>query len=183
MTRAQALKGTTAPKALQARLRLVTVPYYTPVGSRRVGQLVVLDLWEKELSTVFAELYRLRFPIARMEPIVRYGWSDEKSVSANNTSCFNYRKLVHKDALSWHALGCAIDINPRWNPCCIGERATQRGDVYNPKRPGTLVEGPVVDAFEKRGWHWGGRFVQKDWQHFERQILDEATLATLLPEG
>lgn len=37
----------------------------------------------------------------------------------NNTSCFNYRIVDGTDHLSKHALGCAIDINPFYNPYVV----------------------------------------------------------------
>ena len=39
-----------------------------------------------------------------------------------------------------------------------------------PAAPGTLLEtGPVVAAFESRGFIWGGRWeTLKDWHHFEK---------------
>ena len=37
----------------------------------------------------------------------------------NNTSCFNYRVVDGTSSLSKHAIGCAIDINPFYNPYVV----------------------------------------------------------------
>jgi peptidoglycan L-alanyl-D-glutamate endopeptidase CwlK len=103
---------------------------------------------------------------------VKYGWSDDESMAANNSSGFNYRYIAGTDKLSQHAYGRAIDINPLFNPYIRGDVVDPPGGVYDPSRPGTLVAGDaIVQAFEARGWTWGGRWdTRKDWHHFEKPV-------------
>lgn len=88
----------------------------------------------------------------------------------NNSSAFNYRTAVGKTNLSRHAFGRAIDINPVQNPYVKGGLVLPPGAVYDTGVRGTLLpDGVVVQAFEKRGWTWGGRWTTlKDWHHFEK---------------
>ena len=69
--------------------------------------------------------------------------------------CYNPRKKRHStdpDAeWSTHAWGIALDINPDTN------RAGTTGD---------LPEG-VVNAFERVGFRWGGRWKRRDPMHFQ----------------
>ena len=112
-----------------------------------------------------------RFPIAGVVPIVRYGWSDEASMAADNSSAFNYRTIAGTDRLSRHALGRAVDINPRENPAVYPDgRIAPAGAVYRPGSPGTFTDDhPVVCAFREKGWHWGGHFDHmRDYHHFEK---------------
>ncbi len=95
-------------------------------------------------------------------------------MAANNTSGFNYRHVPGHNSLSNHAFGRAIDINPVQNPYMQNGLATPPGAVYRPGQPGTITDGPIVQAFERRGWHWGGRWrFQTDWQHFDKSDLKE----------
>ena len=123
-----------------------------------------------EVADIFEEIKAARFPIEKMVPVARYGWSDEATMEDNNSSAFNFRKMQGERQLSKHAYGCAIDINPRLNPYIKKGIAQPAGAVYNPAVQGTITDdGPVVMAFAKRGWQWGGDWRKsKDWQHFEK---------------
>jgi hypothetical protein len=89
----------------------------------------------------------------------------------NNSSAFNYRNIVGGENLSQHAYGRAIDINPRQNPYIKGDIILPQNAVYATDVPGTIIsDGPVVEAFVKHGWDWGGNWQRlKDWQHFEKR--------------
>lgn len=107
-----------------------------------------------------------------------FGGSDDRSMEANNTSAFNCRKVAFGTALSAHATGIAIDLNPVENPY------VRKGIVLPPsgkdfaspeaRRASDTVglitaDGPVVKIFEKRKWVWGGKWrTLKDYQHFSR---------------
>lgn len=83
-------------------------------------------------------------------------------------------RVVADEVVSHHALGLAIDINPRENPMIL------RGVVHPPSalpyvdrahvRPGMIVPGSVVhDTFLALGWHWGGAWGDlPDYHHFSR---------------
>ena len=185
-TKEEALKDTLAPLSLQKRLVLVCVPFFDFDFNIQTGTLIVLDNLEKEVKHIFAQIYRAKFPIAKIRPMTSYGWSDEKSRNDNNTSGFNYRSLEgFPELLSWHAFGCALDINPLQNPAtmpdALGKIYKTRGS-YDRHAKGTLLpEGPVVKAFREQGWHWGGNYKdKKDYQHFEKPLKDTKLLERLL---
>ena len=54
-------------------------------------------------------------------------WCDLRSMQANNCSAFNYRSMIHKTKLSYHALGLAVDINPMLNPFIKGSTVLPEG--------------------------------------------------------
>jgi len=170
MTFDEALAGTEAPISIISRLCLLSVPYLGFDGARRQGQLVVHEAVRAELLDMFTWMEQTGFPLDRMVPIVRYGWSDDASMADNNTSAFNYRFVAGTDRLSAHARGLAVDINPLMNPVIYADgRISPPGACYRPGAEGVLTpESPVVREFLKRGWQWGGLFSSfKDYHHFE----------------
>lgn len=64
---------------------------------------------------------------------------------------FNFRPVRGGQALSMHAYGIAVDIDPAHNALNTEGR----------------MPDAVVKMFERRGWYWGGRFSRKDPMHFE----------------
>ncbi len=155
-------------------LRLLTVRHWDFTQQVRTGLLVVHEDAVTDLAGVFARLFESRFPIARMQPVERYGGDDWQSIEANNSSAFNCRRRTGS-AVEWsrHAYGRAIDINPIQNPY-----VTQRGTTSHEAsvtfldrlnvRPGMLTAGSaVVGAFTDIGWEWGGDWAPPvDYQHF-----------------
>jgi peptidoglycan L-alanyl-D-glutamate endopeptidase CwlK len=166
-----AIAGTAAPREVLETLCLIDVHYLGFDGRRHRGQLVIhrdlaTDVWE-----IFALMESLKFPVAGAVPIVRFGWSDEASMAANNTSAFNYRVVAGTDRFSRHATGRAVDINPRLNPAIYADgRIAPAGGLYRPGALGTFTgEHSAVRAFLERGWRWGGRFTHvRDYHHFEK---------------
>ena len=136
------------------------------------------DISLDDLRYVY-ELYEIRYPIRRMELIDGYDADDNLSMEADNTSCFNYRKIAGSSNLSMHALGLAIDINPRVNPCVGGAHGIlpANGKVYR-ERDVKLCKGSykkimihkndrVYKIFKSHGFSWGGDWHNmKDYQHF-----------------
>lgn len=168
---AAAVAGTTAPPEVLATLTLLSVRHRGFDGRRHRGQLVVRRDLAAELTDIFALMEAVRFPVARVTPIVRYGWSDEAAMAADNSSAFNYRFIAGTERLSLHAAGRAIDINPRENPAVDPDgRVAPAGAMWRPDHPGTFSDDdPVVRAFLARGWRWGGHFTHiKDYHHFEK---------------
>ena len=165
------IAGTAAPREVIEALCLISVRYVGFDGRLHEGQLVVHRELAADLEEIFALMETLKFPVTGAVPIVRYGWSDEASMAADNASAFNYRTIAGTDRLSCHATGRAVDINPRRNPVIYPDgRISPRGAVYRPGSPGTFTDGhPVVCAFRERGWRWGGHFKHmKDYHHFEK---------------
>jgi peptidoglycan L-alanyl-D-glutamate endopeptidase CwlK len=172
MTLQEALSGKEMPPEIREMQTLVEVGFWGFDAQWQRGAIVVHRELAEETAAIFAEIAAARFPIEKVVPVSRYDWSDDLSMEDNNSSGFNYRLAVGKTDLSQHAWGRAIDINPRQNPYLRDELVLPPGAVYNPSVPGTLLEnGPVVLAFEKRGWTWGGRWTtRKDWHHFEKPL-------------
>jgi len=175
---ARAVAGTSAPREVLDSLCLIDVRYCGFDGRRHKGQLVIHRDLAEELQGFFALMERHRFPVAGAVPIVSFGWSDEASMAADNSSAFNYRFIAGTDRLSRHALGRAVDINPRENPAIYPDsRIAPTGAVWRPGKPGTFTEDhAVVRAFREKGWRWGGDFTHlRDYHHFEKaEIRTEA---------
>lgn len=171
MTFAEAVAGTRAPLHVIRELCLVDVLYYSFDGKLHQGQVIVHQSVRPDVEEIFALIKRERFPIAKAVPIVKYGWSDNASMAANNTSAFNYRRVAGTRRLSRHATGHAVDINPVQNPVIYRTgRISPKGAFYQPGTKGTLSEdSPVVRAFIERGWRWGGHFESMmDAHHFQK---------------
>ncbi len=171
LTFTEALADSAAPPEVLAQLVLLEVRYYSFDGKLHQGQLVINRLLQQEVAHLFARIKALRFPVAKALPIVRYGWSDGASMADNNASGFNYRFVAGTTRLSRHALGFALDINPRQNPVVYADGTIlPPGATYDPRQAGTLSPAsPVVREFLSRGWRWGGDFTQsKDYHHFEK---------------
>lgn len=167
----EAVAGTAAPREVLDALRLIDVRYRGFDGRLHAGQLVIHRELAAEVRAIFALLARENFPVGGAVPIIRYGWSDETSMAADNTSAFNYRFIAGTKMLSRHATGRALDINPRRNPALYPDgRIAPAGAFYRPGDPGTFTGGnQAVSAFRERGWRWGGDFDHmRDYHHFEK---------------
>jgi hypothetical protein len=170
MTFEEAIAGTKAPRDIIDFLCLIDVCYFAFDSRLHRGQLVVHRSVEKDVIEIFKLIEQLKFPIARVFPIVKYDWSDDASMADNNTSAFNYRFVMGTERLSHHAYGRAVDINPYLNPVIDEDgRIDPAGATYVPERPGTFSEThPIVREFLNRGWRWGGNFSSSvDYHHFD----------------
>jgi len=167
----EATFGTSAPCEVIDKLCLVDVRYRAFDGRLHQGQLVIHQDVKADIVEIFELIWLTAFPVFQAVPIVKYGWSDDLSMADNNTSAFNYRVVQGTDRLSNHAFGKAVDINPCLNPVIDEDgRIDPPGGSYIAGRPGTLDDShPVVLAFLKRGWRWGGHFKpKKDYHHFDK---------------
>jgi hypothetical protein len=158
------------------QLRRVALDYWGMDAKTHRGELVVNQDLTDEVITVFDELYRLRYPIEKMQTPDHYpGGQDELSMRDDNTSAYNCRDIPGSGSWSLHAYGRAVDVNPLRNPCVYA------GGAFEPHNaaayldrgrtdPGLLHAGdPAVRAFAQRGWQWGGLWTTPiDYQHFER---------------
>ena len=151
-------------------LRLVTVSHCDFAGQERVGQLVLAREVAQEIASIFARLFQLAFPIARIEPVDVFGADDEASMAANNTSAFNFRNVAGTVTLSRHAFGLALDLNPVQNPMIVGSRIYPPAGAAFVDRTATLpgmITPAVVDLFASHGWRWGGNWQSPiDYHHF-----------------
>lgn len=160
-------------------LRLLSVLHYDADGSTKHGQMVCNKAIADNLLDIFRRLYQAHYPIERMTLIDDYDADDERSMTANNTSCFCFRQVAGSKKLSKHAQGLAVDINPLYNPCVRkksdGSTTVEpvAGAPYADRRkpsPYKLKRGDLCyRLFVEHGFHWGGEWkTVKDYQHFER---------------
>lgn len=71
--------------------------------------------------------------------------------------CYAFRRISGRTALSLHAYGAAVDLDPSANPL---------GKAYDPAAG--MMPAAVVEIFEAEGWTWGGRFrTRPDCMHFQ----------------
>lgn len=103
-------------------LRYLKVLYYDFNGNVQEGELICNAFIAEDLKEIFYELYCNQYPIQSIRLIDDYNGDDTASMEANNTSCFNYRVVDGTTSLSKHALGCAIDINPFYNPYVVFDK-------------------------------------------------------------
>ena len=159
------------PDSIISQLSSIKIRYIGYDSLIHQGQIIVHHSISEEMGLIFNELLKVKFPIEKVIPIVYYNWDDDSSMSDNNTSSFNYRKVKNSNKLSTHALGLAIDINPRDNPFIDrhGNKSPPNG-VYDSSRPGTITSSSqCYKIFEKYGWKWGGHWrYSKDYQHFSK---------------
>ena len=166
---------TISPEEGQPHLRHLHLSHYDHQGQEHIGELICNAAIAQDIIDIFRELHKARYPIERMRPIQEYDNDDEKSMSANNTSCYCYRTIAGTRKLSKHATGMAIDINPRLNPCVnlrTGNISPRNGAPYAHKRqgPGVITRDDLCyRLFIKHGFKWGGAWRNiKDYQHFEK---------------
>ena len=155
-----------------ADLRYVTVSFRGFDGRAHTGELVVHRRVAAGVVSVFARLYRARFPIEEMRLVTGADLTARPTGDGNNTAAFVCRAARKQTRWSAHAYGLAIDVDPFQNPY-------QRGDLVLPelasaylargdRRPGMIHPGDIVTtAFATIGWTWGGTWRSpKDLMHF-----------------
>lgn len=160
-------------------LRYLRVLHIGFDGETHIGELIVNQAIAEDIVEIMSELYKQGYPIEKMILIDEYGADDESSMSDNNTSAFNYREIAGSSKLSRHALGLAIDINPRYNPYVKGGEGGElkvspaNGTAYADRSqefPYKIAEGDLcLQLFREHGFTWGGSWNSvKDYQHFEQ---------------
>ena len=144
-----------------ADLRYVTVSFRGFDGRAHTGELVVHRRVAAGVVSVFARLYRARFPIEEMRLVTGADLEARPTGDGNNTAAFVCRAARKQTRWSAHAYGLAIDVDPVQNPYHRGDLVLpelasaylDRGD----RRPGMIHPGDVVTtAFAAIGWTWGG---------------------------
>ncbi len=160
-------------------LDTLTVKHIDGEGVTHEGVLVCNKAISKDLREIFDELYEAGYPIERIRPISEYDNDDERSMQANNTSCYCYRAVKGSKKLSKHARGLAVDINPLYNPCVrrkndgtlwvqpsTGKPYVNRSKSFKYK---ITKQDLCYRLFIKHGFKWGGAWRSlKDYQHFEK---------------
>lgn len=162
-------------------LRYMNILYYDFNGDVQTGELICNKAIAEDLIEIFYELYKNEYQIESVRLIDDYNGDDTASMKANNTSCFNYRPVDGTSSLSKHALGCAIDINPFYNPYVVFNKG-KAGETYiSPAGSEIYADRSKVFAykidendlcyklFKEHGFTWGGNWNScKDYQHFQK---------------
>ncbi len=161
-------------------LRYVSVLYMDFYGNSQQGELICNKAIAKDLVEIFYELYKADYPIGQIKLIDEFGADDTLSMTANNTSCFNFRLVEGTTSLSKHALGLAIDINPFLNPYVSTKNGqpyvSPPGSEYYADRsnvfPCKIDENDLCyKLFTAHGFTWGGHWkTMKDYQHFQKSL-------------
>lgn len=160
-------------------LRYVTVAHYNFDGYMVKGELICNKAIADDLLDIFTNLYNIKYPIESIRLIDDFDADDLSSMQANNTSCFNFRKVAGSNSLSNHALGKAIDINPLYNPWVKVKNgktsvSPEEGRPYVDREKNLPYKIDENDAcykeFVRHGFIWGGNWDSiKDYQHFEKK--------------
>lgn len=160
-------------------LRYVRIIHYDFHGQIQEGELIVNQKIAYATMKVFYQLYKWEYPIESVRLVDDYDGDDELSMEANNSSAFNYRKIQGTSNLSNHALGLAIDINPRINPYVRQDGFYPTNSEEYLERDPKKCKGEHRDKmihkndmaykiFRRNGFSWGGDWTDsKDYQHFE----------------
>jgi hypothetical protein len=141
-------------------------------GARHTGELLVNRSVAAHVVQVFHALYDARFPIEEMRITTKPEQTAPPTGDGNNTVAFNCRVARGTTTYSQHAYGLAVDVNPFQNPYVKGDLVLpELAGAYRDRswrRPGMILPGgPVVRAFTRIGWGWGGSWTSlKDLQHF-----------------
>ncbi|MBW8752337.1 MAG: M15 family metallopeptidase [Propionibacteriales bacterium] len=141
-------------------------------GARHTGELLVNRSAAAGLVRVFHDLYDARFPIEEMRITPKAEQKVPPTGDGNDTGAFNCRPVRGATTYSQHAYGLAVDVDPFQNPYLKGDLVLpELASAYRDRswhRPGMILAGgPVVRAFARIGWGWGGSWHSlKDLQHF-----------------
>jgi hypothetical protein len=161
-------------------LRRITLNYRDYRGLVQRGDLIVHSSAVADLRYVFGAAWDAKFPIKLMLPADSYydggavspSASDRRSMNAGNTSAFNCRPVTGNPyRASAHSYGIAIDINTWENPYVTASAVYPPGATAfvdrSTYRTGMILrDGPVARAMAAKGWPWGARWRNPDYQHF-----------------
>jgi hypothetical protein len=164
------MQGRSFPKnctVKRSELRYLRVLHINKNGKTQVGEMVCSKSISADLIDIFRKLYKARYPIERMVLVDDYDADDEKSMEANNTTCFNFRMITGSTTkVSKHGMGLAVDLNPFDNPYIKGKVIKPKGAKRQPEITRTSLP---YRLFTEHGFRWGGAWKSlKDYQHFEK---------------
>ncbi|MCR4824385.1 MAG: M15 family metallopeptidase [Bacteroidales bacterium] len=160
-----------------SELRYLRLSYYDFDGGRQTGELVCNVAIAQDLCEIFEALYQAGYPICSIRLVDDFDGSDDASMLADNTSCFNFRTVPGQKKLSNHARGLAIDVNPLENPYIDrnGRVSPEGAEPYVDRTrdfPHKIDrEDLCYRLFVEHGFRWGGAWRSvKDYQHFEKVL-------------
>lgn len=166
-------------------LRYLKLVHYNFDGQIQVGEMIVNASLAGDILSIFRQLFADGYQIFEMYLVDDF-WAgngidtDTASCEADNTSCFNYRRSTSSSSLSKHALGRAVDINPRENPYvevqADGSKKCDHANAGPYIENRTSEEAHVIthedeaySLFTQYGFKWGGDWSNPiDYQHFEK---------------
>ena len=157
-------------------LRYLRILHYGFDGEIHLGEMVCNAAVADDLLDIFMSLFDAKYRIASVKLIDDFGADDSASMAADNSSCFNFRPKTGQRALSAHALGLAVDINPVENPYVHGERILPAAGAKfadRSRRSEHMIdkEDLCYKLFKEKGFQWGGEWRSaKDYQHFEKAV-------------
>ena len=163
----------------RSSLRYILCLHRDDGGRSIVGEMVVNKSIAADVVEIFRRLYEAGYPIERMRLIDYWDADDERAMTANNSSSFNFRFISHTRKVSKHGMGMAIDINPLYNPYTKTLRGGKANEEPSAGRPYLdrnrkfkykISRGDLCyRLFRKYGFIWGGEWkTMKDYQHFEK---------------
>ena len=164
-------------------LRYIQLTYWNFDGEVSMGEMIVHKDVATEVRYIFEELYKINYPIYKMELVSNYQGNDWQSIEADNTSAFNCRPVTGSTKQwSKHSYGKAIDINPIENPYVsrkghIAHKASWKykkrvhKNLNDPADRAVLLKNDKsTKIFKSYGWKWGGDWnTIKDYQHFVKK--------------
>lgn len=161
------------------------------------GEIMVHHAAAESVIKIFKSLFDASFPIEKIKLINYYDGDDEKSMADNNTSAFNFRRIMNTNECSIHSYGLAIDLNPKQNPYLITKYENKDTIPVFPKeginyinriniREGMVEEKynkkqTVIELFKNNGFSvWGGSWNEPvDWHHFQVTRSQAEYISTL----
>ncbi len=164
-------------------LRYLKMLHFNFDDEVQVGEMITNEVIAAEVIDIFYNLFLNRYQICSMYLVDEF-WtgdgveSDDASIEADNTSCFNYRRATDAENLSRHAFGMAIDLNPYENPfiyvhadgtfSCDHEGSYAYIDNRSSDMPHVIThEDLAYRLFTAHGFTWGGDWSSPiDYQHF-----------------
>ena len=147
-------------------------------GQAFIGEMVVAARIADDVLEILQKLYQASYPIERMRLPDYWDADDERLMTDNNSSSFNFRLVSHTTIVSKHGRGTAVDINPLYNPYykvlkngkvviepAVGKPYLDRSKDFDYK----ITKGDLCyRLFKEKGFSWGGDWPdRKDYQHFE----------------
>ena len=143
---------------------LVTVPWL-PGGSEQELRVTSVNGVDERLRAVSAAILRL---------------PDEVRVRAAEVAGgYNWRTIAGTTRQSAHSFGIAVDLGVKWADYWRWNEPDANGAIPHRNR----IPFEIVEAFEREGFIWGGRWYHFDTMHFEYrpELLVERCVSRQLP--